>query len=452
MLSLGSRSWHAVARAGGTAVILAALIVLAGCSTIRSMMPSAHEAKQLQEKQRQLQAKCMRFADQYVGRVVEESARFERAAANLELRTVLSGWRLSQANSAYSIAAGESAIVNALDLVTLAVLSRMVVEDTIVPRFADDAAPLLAVHRQLEESAWKLTEDFLTASQAEDFRNVLAQWRAKNPRVASVAFVHFVDFARAVGRPAPGEAESSGNLFGLIGLDPLAGLDPAIKQIEQTRLLAERAIYYMQRVPYVLNLQVDRVTSDLLMEPEVRGALADADRVSRSAERFAGVAEGLPDAFARERAALINQLSDVLGTQEATMQPMLVELRQALEAADATAGSVNSVVKSIDALMARRPPPPAGAPSAEAGRPFDIVEYTRAAEQFTRTASELRLLLTALDGTAPALASTLGDTVARGRSLVNHFALIAAALIVLAIGGTLAAALAYRSLAHRMKS
>jgi hypothetical protein len=364
MLSLRSGSWHAVARAGGTALILAALIALAGCSTIRSMMPSAREAKQLQEKQRQLQAKCMRFADQYVGRVVEESTRFERAAANPELRTVLSSWRLSQANSAYSIAAGESAVVNALDLVTLAVLSRMVVEDTVVPRFSDDAAPLLAVHRQLEDAAWKLTDDFLTPSQTEDFRSVLVQWRAKNPRVTNVAFVHFVDFAKAVGRPALGETDSGGT--------------------------------------------------------EVRGALADADRVSRSAQRFAGVAEELPDAFARERAALINQLSDVLVTQEATMRPMLVELRQALEAADATAGSVNSVVKSIDALTARRPPPPAGAPPAEAGRPFDIVEYTRAAEQFTRTANELRLLLTALDGTAPALASTLGDTVAQGRSLAHR--------------------------------
>jgi hypothetical protein len=452
MQSLGSRSWHAVARAGGTAVILATLIAVAGCSTIRSMMPSAREAKQLQEKQRQLQAKCMRFADQYVGRVVEESTRFERAAANPELRTALTSWRLSQANSAYSIAAGDSAIVSALDLVTLAVLSRMVVEDTLVPRFPDDATPLLAVHRQLEESAWKLTDDFLTPSQTEEFRNVLAQWRAKNPQVATVAFVHFVDFAKAVGRPAPGEADSSGNLFGLIGLDPLAGLDPAIKQIEQTRLLAERAIYYMQRVPYVLDLQVERVTSDLLMEPEVRGALADADRVSRSAERFASVAEGLPDAFARERAALINQLSDVLVTQEATMRPMLVELRQALEAANATADSVDSVVKSIDALIARRPAAPPGASAAEPGRPFDIVEYTQAAEQFTRTANELRLLLTALDGTAPALASTLGSTVAQGRSLVNHLALIAAALIVLAIGGTLVAALTYRSLAQRMKS
>ena len=444
------RSWSPHLRAAAAAV-LATLIALAGCSTIRSMMPSAREAKRLQQSQRQLQAKCMRFADQYVGFVVEEAARFEQGAANPELRVLVANWKLSQANSAYSIAAGESAVVSALDLVTLAVLSRMVVEDTVVPRFPDDAAPLLAVHRQLEERAWKLTDEFLTPSQADDMREVLARWRAQNPQVTSVAFVHFVDFAKAVGRPAPGETSHSGNLFALVGLDPLAGLDPAIQQIEQTRLLAERAIYYLQRVPYVVNLQIENVTTDLLTEPEVRGALADADRVSRSAERFAGVAEALPQTFARERAALINQLSEVLVVQEATMRPMLVELRQALEAANATAGSVDSVVKSIDTLMARRPPPAAAA-GAAAGPPFDINEYTRAAEEFTTLANELRALLTALDGKAPALAGTLDRTVEQGRSLVDRLALWIAALIALAIGGTLAAALTYRLVATRMKS
>jgi hypothetical protein len=394
----------------------------------------------------------MRFADQYVGFVVEEAARFEQAAANPELRVLVANWKLSQANSAYSIAAGESAVVSALDLVTLAVLSRMVVEDTVVPRFPDDAGSLLAVHQQLEERAWKLTDEFLTPSQADEMRKVLAQWRAQNPQVESVAFVHFVDFAKAIGRPAPGETSHSGNLFALVGLDPLAGLDPAIQQIEQTRLLAERAIYYLQRVPYVVNLQIERVTTDLLSEPEVRGALADADRISRSTERFAGVAEALPDTFARERAALINQLSDVLVVQEATMRPMLVELRQALEAANATAGSVDSVVKSIDTLMARRPPPPAASAGAAAGPPFDINEYTRAAEEFTTLANELRALLTSLDGKAPALAGTLDRTVEQGRSLVDHLALWVAALIAFSIAGTLAAALAYRFVATRMKS
>jgi hypothetical protein len=278
------------------------------------------------------------------------------------------------------------------------------------------------------------------------------QWRASDPRVDSVAFVHFVDFAKAIGRPKAGEADQSGNLFGLLGLDPLSSLDPAVRQIEQTRLLAERMIYYLQRVPYIVNLQVQHVTSDLLTRPELPGILADSDRISRSTERFAGVAEGLPMALAREREALIDKLSNVLVAQEETLRPMLVELQQALEAADTTATSVDAVVKSLDALLARRPAGSAELPDAEPAKPFDITEYTIAAAAFTRTATELRQLLTALDSTAPALASTLGRTVDQGRSLVNHVALMLAALILLLIGGTFAAALAYRSLTARTKS
>ena len=433
-------------------MVVAILAAPAGCSTIRSMMPEAREAKRTQLELQQLQAKCMRYADVYVGRVVEETGRFQRSAANPELRSLISIWTLSQANSAYSIAAGDSALVSALDLVTLAVLSRMVIEDSIVPRFPSETGPLLAMHRELEQRAWKLTDEFLTPVQTEDFRNILVEWRASNPHVTSVAFVHFVDFAKAIGRPKPGEESQGGNLFGLLGLDPLSSLDPAVRQIEQTRLLAERVIYYLQRLPYIVSLQFDRMTSDLLTRPELRGILADSQRISRSTERFAGVAEGLPQALAHEREALIDQVSSVLVVQQATLQPMLVELRQTLEAADATADSVDAVVESIDALMARRPPGPADAAAAEPGRPFDITEYTSAAAEVTRTANELRQLLTTLDAQAPALASTVGSTIAQGRSLIDYLALRVAALIAVLIGGTLAATLAYRYLAARMKT
>ena len=122
------------------------------------------------------------------------------------------------------------------------------------------------------------------------------------PGLVAVSYIAAaVLFILALGGLSNPETARRGNLFGLIGLDPLAGLDPAVRQIEQTRLLAERMIYYMQRVPYVVSLQVDRMTSDLLYRPEVRELLADTDRVSLSVERFAGVAEDLPATVALAR-------------------------------------------------------------------------------------------------------------------------------------------------------
>ena len=156
----------------------------------------------------------MRFADEYVGKVLEETGRFQRTVDDPELRKVVAGWSLSQANSAYTTAAGESAVVSALDLVTLAVLSRMVIEDSLVPRFPSESAPLLAMHRQLEEEAWELTDDFLTESQIQDFHDIVAKWRARNPRVtpALSSSISWTSPARSADRhPArrPGAATCS---------------------------------------------------------------------------------------------------------------------------------------------------------------------------------------------------------------------------------------------------
>ena len=49
----------------------------------------------------------------------------------------------------------------------------------------------------------------------------------------------------------------------MLGLDPLTQLDPAVREITQTRELAERTIYYMQRAPSLLDMQLERITYQL---------------------------------------------------------------------------------------------------------------------------------------------------------------------------------------------
>jgi hypothetical protein len=234
-------------RQGHRACVFVAVAVLAlgsgGCDTIRAAMPAAKRTAQLKEQMDQLQARSMRFADEYVGRVIEETAKFTSTIEDPEVRYLIAGWRLSQANAAYANASGPSPVVNALDLVTLATLSRMVVEDSLLPLYPDTGRQLLETHRDLEKTAWTLCDEFLTPGQIADFHSILDEWRAQHPKVSSVAFIHFLDFARQIGRPRPGEAERSGGLFAMLGLDPLAGLDPAVREIEQTRARAERTIY-----------------------------------------------------------------------------------------------------------------------------------------------------------------------------------------------------------------
>jgi hypothetical protein len=438
-------------RQGHRACVFVAVAVLAlgsgGCDTIRAAMPAAKRTAQLKEQMDQLQARSMRFADEYVGRVIEETAKFTSTIEDPEVRYLIAGWRLSQANAAYANASGPSPVVNALDLVTLATLSRMVVEDSLLPLYPDTGRQLLETHRDLEKTAWTLCDEFLTPGQIADFHSILDEWRAQHPKVSSVAFIHFLDFARQIGRPRPGEAERSGGLFAMLGLDPLAGLDPAVREIEQTRALAERTIYYLQRVPYVLNLQFERVTGGLLARPETRDLLRDSAKVAASVERFSQVAAALPGQISAERVALIDQLSGELVTQQQTLRPMLNDLKATLDSGSQTAQAIDATVRSLDALMARFPAKaaPAGT-TAEPSRPFDIREYAAAAAEFTRTANELRGLITSVDAQSPALASSIAAAVDRSESLIDYLFLRAAALIVLAVAAVLGAALLYRKL------
>jgi hypothetical protein len=107
------------------------LIVAAssGCSVIDQMKPSTREAQAHAQQLQDLQLSVMRFADEYVGRSNEAMNRFKGDTQNPEERLHIQNWKLQQATSAYTIATGPNPIANALDMVVLASLSRMVLDD-----------------------------------------------------------------------------------------------------------------------------------------------------------------------------------------------------------------------------------------------------------------------------------------------------------------------------------
>jgi hypothetical protein len=82
---------------------------------------------------------------------------------------------------------------------------------------------------------------------------------------------------------APQRANSSPtSLFGLLFLDPMASMDPTTAAIEETRNTAERAMYYTQRMPTLLNWQMELFTYELAVQPETKQLLADTARCKNS--------------------------------------------------------------------------------------------------------------------------------------------------------------------------
>jgi len=432
--------------AGGFAVL-----ALCGCSTIKNMFHANSAATQRAHQLAILQIQVMRFADVYVGAIIDPLQHFQASTNNAQDRLMAQNWQVTQATAAYTIATGPTAVVNALDMIVLATLSRMVIDDEwVTERYGERAAPLRVVYSRLEAQARDLGKDVITADQFAQLQRVIDEWRAKNPHIRSVAYVHFLDFANSIGHPNPSEAGSSSGLFHLLGIDPLSGLDPAVREIAQTRELGERAIYWAQRLPNLLDMQVGLVTDQFATTPETVRVLADVDRSAQAAAAAGRLADELPGVLAREREAAIRQFTDAITVESARTRQLIIELRGTLEAGTATSNSLNTTIRAFDALVAQfQKPTPAGGPAAPPGRPFDITEYTAAAAQIARASDQLQQLIAGIEHGTPALAQSADHAAATLQNVVDHAYWRLVELIALLLAGGLVAALAYRGIARR---
>jgi hypothetical protein len=398
-----------------------------------------------------LQLRTMRFADEYVSSITGPIRRFEESTDNATDRLAAQSWLLSQATAAYTIASGISPVVNTVDMVVLATLSRMVIDDAwSSQRFGERAAPLRDAYHRLEPLALGLAKGTLSAGQIAELQQAINAWRAKNPHVTDVAFVHFRDVAGTLGQPTTSGAGSYSGLLTLLGIDPFSSLDPAVREITQSRQLAERTIYYAQHVPNLLDMQVERLTFQIATMPETRDLLSDANQVAGAANTTGRVIGDLPKLLAGEREAAIRQFMQAIAVETSDIRALVMDMRAALETGTATSNSLNTTIKSFDQLVAGFEKPKSAAASAQApGRPFDITEYTAAAAEITRAANGLQVLISGVDRGSPALMQAAEHATASLENVVDHAYWRMVQLIALLLLGGLAVALAYRCVARR---
>ncbi len=431
--------------------LLLIMAALCGCTLIDQMMPSKRAARARALQLQALQLSVMRFADEYVGRSGEVLNPFQRGITDPEQRLLVQTWKLEQATSAYTIASGPNPASNALDMVVLASLSSMVMHDAWAQEtYGARAAPVQQTYQALEKESWRLLENVLTDSQMTQLREIMTRWRAKHPEVRSVSYVHFRDFAESVSAPLPGEEQQPGSLFSKLGLDPLSGLDPAVRELAQSRQLAERTIYYMQRVPALLDMQVERLTYELALMPETKAVLGDAERASQIGSASAQLVNELPGLLDRQREALMGELLRTLHDESATIGTLAGELRETLQAGTETANALQGTLAAVERLKAQFAGKPASA-AADQGPPFDIRQYTEMLRQASSTTRELTTLAQRADSLLPVLRSVTQDAATRLDRTLNHLFLLLLALVLAAIGATLLAMVCYRRIMARFE-
>lgn len=394
----------------------------------------------------EIQQKLLRFADEYSMRMISGVDNLRRGT-NAPTPAKALQTKIEIGSETWSIAAGPNAVADLLDMTVFVTVTRMAIEEYWQPKvFGESARPLLDYSRNAEAEIWALAGTVLTPEQQAELRRGIATWHSKNPLPEGLVAARALGFASQVADAGKAEEATPGSVFSLLGVDPLAGMDPAVREIAQTRMFAERALFVTQKMPMLLRWQTELLTLNTVETPAVQQVVSNSTQIAASVERFAALAEKLPDQVSTEREEILKALH----SQEKDVQSLMSSGTQ-------FSASLNTTLTTLDALMKRfgvGETNTAGPPATNA-EPFRIQDYTQTAAQLEATARQLTELLVTLDQTLGStnlakLSAQVGPVVhqaqSSGKEIVDYAFWKGILLVVIA----LVAAFIYRFLVTRL--
>jgi ABC-type transporter Mla subunit MlaD len=399
-----------------------------------------------------VQEVMFRFAGEFATHVILDLDKLGRGTNAPAYANVLR-WKISLTSEIISIASGPNAVVNLLDMTAFVTVMRASLEEHWVPKvFGESAQPMLDTCRIAEKKIWQLADDVITREQQEELRAAIGVWHRQNPHPDNVLA------ARSIGITLLAEAvhadtKAPASVFRLLRIDPMSGLDPATREITQTRLFAERALHVAQWMPTLLRWQIEFMSLNAAAMPEVQQLVTNSTQIAASVDRFAVLAEKLPGQVSAEREAIVKDLQ----TQEKQLTPLVDQVRQTLTAGTQMSTSLNTTIGTFDSLMKRfgvGETNSAGAPDKNS-QPFQILDYAQTATHMESMARQLTELVRTLDQTLgdtnlTRLSAQVGPVVQQAQAGGREIVILAFWMGVLAMAIALVFALTYRFLSPRL--
>jgi hypothetical protein len=288
--------------------------------------------------------------------------------------------------AAFTIAAEPDPQLALLDLVVLTTMGRIVFEDYWQPRLGAPTQPVIAAFEKLEKDIWIVASPILDPAQQQELRDRIKTFHAENPELSTFSNLRFADF--------PSKRASS-----TLKKKKNGGIFSSVKnisdQVEQTRIMAERAMYLSTRLPLLTGGFADVWMSRLSKNPAVEDLRADIHTFAAVSDRLANVAEQLPEQITSERDETVRQVAEEAANfryeaiehmfesfakeREATLRQLIAEeerLGGVLTELRNTLTEANTLTLSVDTLAQRvgvGDPPPPGEPA----EPFVIEDYRK---------------------------------------------------------------------------
>ena len=371
----------------------------------------------------ELQSQLLRFADNYIDAISLASRGLRQANGQPPQRLTSLRRRIAVTNDVLGIATAANTYANLLDMVILVSLNRMTVADFWIPqRYGESAKSLLIASQEAENEIWRIAATALKPEQIAELRTAIQTWHDQHPDVRSPRDIGALGFVSDVARmnriSRPGITSS---VFNLLTIDPLAGLDPATRELANTRLFAERGMFLARHMPTLIRWETELLVIQTAEMPQMEKLLANTTQLSESADRFSQTAERLPGLISAER----EQILQALDKQQPGLTSLAAQIEKALDAGKLMSNGTTATLKSFQDVLRQLDARPSD-PNSE---PFRINDYTAAAAQINAAAQNLVTLLQTFDQTlAPGKLDALStrvdaltrQTQASGKELVDY--------------------------------
>jgi len=141
--------------------------------------------------------------------------------------------------------------------------------------------------QEVEKEIWRIAATTLKKEQISELRTAIKTWHEQYPNVRTPRDLGSLGVSSEVARmnrsPQPGMTSS---VFNLLAIDPLAGLDPATRELASTRLFAERGLFLARHMPTLIRWETELLVIQTAEMPQMETLLTNTTQLSESADRF----------------------------------------------------------------------------------------------------------------------------------------------------------------------
>jgi len=411
---------------------MAILLGASGCSLIettvdlpvravKAVLPGGVETEPVDPVD--LQEDMLRFADNFVTSTSGAIERLQRDGKPIPREESLS-IKITLATDVYGLASGSNALANLVSLTVLASGARWRVQDYWLPKvYGLSADHMLKTLEARESEIWAIAQRVLSPAMQAELRHSINEWHrtSGSPEGELEAFAStrlVSDVTQHSEKQKTSLMPSS--VFALLDIDPLSGLDPATRELTETRLFAERALFMGQRMPIVMQWQMELLSLRAMAAPEVKEMITGTSQIGSAADRLSLTMEKLPSQISTEREKVLHALK----TEKEDLTDLSRSFTQTLSEGGKMATSTQQALGTFDGVLTHIEK----WPSDPSSPPFDIKEYATTALEINRMSQRLTETLKMLQTTLnPALTEPLAkqlaelsrETQTRGEALIN---------------------------------